>query len=128
MTWCFNCLYCISPLLILLWVYIDRSKRDWWKRPPPVAGRREMAISVERQQALTVTQLLIGEKNMDIKIFLHEIEYWWHICCFEIVLIIINYYFFVIYWNVHQLMPFWYVLFMFYEFQNELLKKYWYFF
>lgn len=27
MTWCFNCLYCISPLLILLWVYIDRSER-----------------------------------------------------------------------------------------------------
>ena len=102
MTWCFNCLYCISPLLILLWVYIDRSERDLVKKADPTAGRREMAILVEWQQVPTVTvaQLLIGEKKMDIKIFLHEIEYWWHICCFEIVLIIINYYFFVIYWNV----------------------------
>jgi hypothetical protein len=47
------------------------------KKADPTAGRREMAILVEWQQVPTVTvaQLLIGEKKMDIKIFLHEIEY-----------------------------------------------------
>ena len=55
MTWCFNCLYCISPLLILLWVYIDRSERDLVKKADPTAGRREMAILVEWQQVPTVT-------------------------------------------------------------------------